>query len=856
MDVKQVRVHDLVRKVNSSHLGLVDRTDKEVNSHVPRPQADYIVDIQRHRSVSKDDFRIFMRHGKVRASHTAFSWSLWLTVQQPPLRTALVYWDFGASVELISTRFLEVINRTIECGEVVKKVGESRAAMSGVVIEREVFHTLGVINSQYQMPILPNLKTGVERCFPRRLENVSGNNIAYSRPYVRGDVVLYDGWFGDVYDVFEEAVVCFHDGRLIAFEDISGIQNIRPDPNCVGELLDVGYIVQASHTFIAAKGRLVAPAGGHLHYPIPSNPRGVVCQIKVNSIEVNWRGRRLGDVGALNQPHPVVDFSVVQRSQVRRYAYSVKLRPENYIAGKMDAEFGLGTDVKFRSGTTSASFPLQSDPSHAVPVVDDASLGDPSDGGQPVRDEASRLDQEADDLNTFVVIGVSSKITVRWQDQSVSSHASKDLLADEEFEDNHELWPYCLVAPLPAAPVSQIWRPSRIGVVQSVVSSDRIAQVLWKNTQEISYSTSQNQQPILLPRDAQSIFPLNQGPGGNSYPEEVSLYDVGHLPDMSLQILDLVMVIPTDTGDSATVDGPSGTTQSEAMYDWIGHVVDRKPDGMVVVRMGALRIPEDRLCPPDRLQFLLSREDVLDLVEGTESADEHSDESLANDEENNAEAPIAVWYENDQGERISPAVSEEDGWSTADDSREDAEMEDVGSEGGAAAGDESAGDVQAPQSQQNGHMDTSEEATVEVVETPSNGAQRPRRLSIRGGPPLFDVLDSDPPSTHAFIADDTVPLAGTQMRRIRKEHSILSSSLPEGVYVRSWASRLDLFRVVIIGPPDTPYEYAPFMIDFQLPGDFPNKPPKAFFQSWHSGTSAINPNLYQDGKICLSLLNT
>ncbi len=66
MDAKQVRIHDLVRKVNTAHLGLVDRTDKEVNSHVPKPQADYVVDIQRHRSVSKDDFQTFMRHGKVR----------------------------------------------------------------------------------------------------------------------------------------------------------------------------------------------------------------------------------------------------------------------------------------------------------------------------------------------------------------------------------------------------------------------------------------------------------------------------------------------------------------------------------------------------------------------------------------------------------------------------------------------------------------------------------------------------------------------------------------------------------------------------------------------------------------------
>ena len=706
MDVKQVRVHDLVRKVNTPHLGLVDRTDKEVNSHVPKPQADYIVDIQRHKSVSKDDFRIFMRHGKARASRIAFCWSLWLTVSQPPLRTALVYWDFGASVELISTRFLEVINRTIECGEVVKKVGESRSAMSGVVIEREVFHALGVINSQNPMPIFHNLMAGVERCFPRRLEKVSGNDISFSRPYVRGDIVLYDGWFGDVYDVFEEALICFHDGRLITFEDIAGIQNIRPDPNCVGDLLDVGYIVHASHSFIAAKGRLLAPPGGDLIYPTPSVPRGVVYEIKINSIRVNWRGRRLGDIGTLSQPHPIVDFAVVQPSEVRRYGYSNRLRPAKYIAGKMDAEFSLGTDVRFRSGAIpSASFPFQADPSHAVPFVGDASHGDPLDADQATRDETSRPDLDTDDLNTFVVIGVSSNITVRWQDQSVSSHASKDLLADEEFEDNHELWPYCLVAPLPPASPSAIWRPSRIGVVQSVVSSDRIAQVIWKDTQEIEYITGQNQQLILLPRGAQSIFPLNQSPRGTAYPEEVSLYDVGHVPDMSLQVLDLVMIIPADAGDSAAIDGASGTAQSEAKYDWIGHVVDRKPDGMVVVRMGALRVPEDRLYAPDRLQFLLSREDVLDLIEGTESGDEHSDASLANDEENNSEAPIAVWYENDQGERISPAVSEEDGWSTADDSadREDAEMEDVGSEEEAVAADEPAarvgGNVQAHRSE-------------------------------------------------------------------------------------------------------------------------------------------------------------
>ena len=52
------------------------------------------------------------------------------------------------------------------------------------------------------------------------------------------------------------------------------------------------------------------------------------------------------------------------------------------------------------------------------------------------------------------------------------------------------------------------------------------------------------------------------------------------------------------------------------------------------------------------------------------------------------------------------------------------------------------------------------------------------------------------------------------------------------------------------------------MIDFYLSPDFPTEPPQAFFHSWSSsserggGSGRVNPNLYEDGKICLSLLGT
>ncbi|PYH74777.1 ubiquitin-conjugating enzyme E2 [Aspergillus vadensis CBS 113365] len=92
--------------------------------------------------------------------------------------------------------------------------------------------------------------------------------------------------------------------------------------------------------------------------------------------------------------------------------------------------------------------------------------------------------------------------------------------------------------------------------------------------------------------------------------------------------------------------------------------------------------------------------------------------------------------------------------------------------------------------------------------------------------------------------------------RIQKEYDILGESLPPGIFVRAWESRMDLLRVLFIGPEGTPYEYAPIVIDFHFPGDFPRKPPEAFFHSWNSGQGRINPNLYEDGKICLSILGT
>jgi ubiquitin-conjugating enzyme E2 O len=122
----------------------------------------------------------------------------------------------------------------------------------------------------------------------------------------------------------------------------------------------------------------------------------------------------------------------------------------------------------------------------------------------------------------------------------------------------------------------------------------------------------------------------------------------------------------------------------------------------------------------------------------------------------------------------------------------------------------------------------------------------------------FDILEVVP-SDHPFKSDNVNTNQGREwMARIRKEHKILQSSLPgkrgfgvcaytvEGILVRTYESRLDLMRVLILGPKNTPYENAPFLFDFSLADRFPTEPPEAFFHSWTPGGNGgrVNPNLY------------
>ena len=65
-----------------------------------------------------------------------------------------------------------------------------------------------------------------------------------------------------------------------------------------------------------------------------------------------------------------------------------------------------------------------------------------------------------------------------------------------------------------------------------------------------------------------------------------------------------------------------------------------------------------------------------------------------------------------------------------------------------------------------------------------------------------------------------------------------------------------VLQVLITGPSDTPYANGCFLFDVYFPPEYPGSPMLVNLCTTGHGSVRFNPNLYNDGKVCLSVLNT
>lgn len=91
----------------------------------------------------------------------------------------------------------------------------------------------------------------------------------------------------------------------------------------------------------------------------------------------------------------------------------------------------------------------------------------------------------------------------------------------------------------------------------------------------------------------------------------------------------------------------------------------------------------------------------------------------------------------------------------------------------------------------------------------------------------------------------------TAHKRLLRELRELINNPTEGI-IASPINDDDLFhwRCIITGPEDTPYEYGIFEAILDFPSDYPLSPPSMKFK-----TPILHPNVYKDGKVCISILH-
>ena len=713
------------------------------------------------------------------------------------------------------------------------------------------------------------------------IPDVSAHELRYFKQYRQDDYVIYRDWVGRVKAVYDEVTVRLTNGSVVVVKDPEQLEESSNFPSTDGhifeqKLVQAGYNKYQTrrtlknkykeHTFLAQPcypGQIVQTSKRNLlrgqwkfgEYNSSVPTKGIVVEVRCVQLEVSWTTPNVfkpfrTQVAA---PSPLIDSDVLESGLVVVYDHNrlPRVPGTNALPGAAHNEdIGYGHRVRFRDPDAAA---LKYNRSHV------------SQDGQLVGkfEPIPSIAVQKYDMNVLQIVKTRSRVMVQWQDGSTSVEDANSLYP-YLIVDDHELWPGDLVSlkneELIEHDMLDILRTRAVGVVQTVDAIERVARIRWFD----------NTDTLIQNNDSSSLpFTISVGSISSRY-NDVSLYEVAAHSRLSRERGDLAVVIPYPLPSPETIDIPGqnpayqecikharntltyvhpdilpsdrSAIESSEGINWFGEIIDLLLDGQVTLRLGALTDPQDITLPMDRIMILVGDEDTDSQTSNEESGgySDISDTMLTGTSfaKGDSREPIDIAIEYEGGRRLDEDF-DESMWMTDD-------------EDSPVLKTESSEIMKIDESKLNLEYTAGEPEKCDVL---IPGDSRIIFSSYPTMPPRFSILDGPPPNLHHYYHDESRSSANL-MRRIRKEHQIMQSSLPDGVFVRTWESRLDLLRILIVGPRHTPYELAPFIIDFHLREDFPTSPPDAFFYSWTQSIGRINPNLYENGKICLSLLGT
>ena len=104
---------------------------------------------------------------------------------------------------------------------------------------------------------------------------------------------------------------------------------------------------------------------------------------------------------------------------------------------------------------------------------------------------------------------------------------------------------------------------------------------------------------------------------------------------------------------------------------------------------------------------------------------------------------------------------------------------------------------------------------------------------------------------------EKITLTEMTVKRLLKDvKEIMKNPLiSQGIYYQHDESDLLKGYAMIIGPSETPYFGGFYFFTFDFPANYPFSPPIVKYYT-NDGVTRFNPNLYKNGKVCVSVLNT
>ncbi|EEB91238.1 hypothetical protein MPER_10436 [Moniliophthora perniciosa FA553] len=130
--------------------------------------------------------------------------------------------------------------------------------------------------------------------------------------------------------------------------------------------------------------------------------------------------------------------------------------------------------------------------------------------------------------------------------------------------------------------------------------------------------------------------------------------------------------------------------------------------------------------------------------------------------------------------------------------------------------------------------------------------------------PAKNAPEDETPSYKFYYNTEARMLANSDIPKrslaIAKELAILTMNLPvawdSSIFLRVDETRVDIIKALITGPEGTPYYNGCYLFDIFLGPSYNQSPPSVKYMTTNGGKFRFNPNLYADGKVCLSLLGT